>query len=93
MDLSKLRKPVLDRLERLRTQWRTFAALPRSVLEQVSRGTPWLIHICVAGLDMAAALEEISEAAGDLETPEGRFRHLFVQMSRALGAGSLRLAE
>ncbi|KFA91923.1 hypothetical protein [Archangium violaceum] len=65
----------------------------RSALEQVARGTPRLIHTCVAGLDMATALEEISEAAGDLDTPEGRFRHLFVQMSRALGAGDLRRAE
>ncbi|AKJ02805.1 hypothetical protein [Archangium gephyra] len=65
----------------------------RNALEQVARGTPRLIHTCVAGLDMAAALEEISEAAGELDTPPGRFRHLFVQMSRALGAGDLRLAE
>ncbi|OJT23148.1 hypothetical protein BO221_19950 [Archangium sp. Cb G35] len=65
----------------------------RNALEQVARGTPRLIHTCVAGLDMSTALEEISEAAGDLDTPEGRFRHLFVQMSRALGAGDLRRAE
>ncbi|WP_157758883.1 hypothetical protein [Cystobacter fuscus] len=67
--------------------------IERNAFKQVARGTPRLIHTCVAGLNMAAALEEISEAAGDLETPQGRFRHLFVQMSRALGAGDLQLAE
>lgn len=40
-------------------------------------------------LDMPAARLEISEQAGNLDTPGGQFRHLFVKMSNALGESKL----
>lgn len=42
-------------------------------------------------LDMAGARLEISQEAGALDTPGGKFRHLFVKMSNALG--EMRLDE
>lgn len=43
-------------------------------------------------LDMPAALEEVSRAGGNLDTPGGQYRHLFVQMGNALGEGELERA-
>jgi hypothetical protein len=40
-------------------------------------------------LDMAGARLEISQDAGGLDTPGGKFRHLFVKLSNALGEGKL----
>lgn len=40
-------------------------------------------------LDMANARLEISENAGNLDTPGGQFRHLFVQLTNALGEAKL----
>ncbi|MCY1016434.1 hypothetical protein [Pyxidicoccus sp. MSG2] len=47
----------------------------------------------VADLGMGAALEEVSAAAGRLDTPHGRYRHLFVQLGRAIEARDLGRAE
>lgn len=44
-------------------------------------------------LNMPAALEALSRQAGELGSPGGRFRHLFVQLTNALGAGDLTQAE
>ena len=44
-------------------------------------------------LNMPAALEALSRQAGGLGSPGGRFRHLFVQLTNALGAGDLTQAE
>jgi hypothetical protein len=57
-----------------------------------------------AGLDAAGALEELSSAAGNLDTPGGQYRHLYVQMCGAvktnemarieqLGAKAIAIAE
>jgi hypothetical protein len=40
-------------------------------------------------LDMPGARLELSSEAGGLETPGGQFRHLFVQLTNALGASKL----
>ncbi|MFO0576887.1 MAG: hypothetical protein U1A78_23030 [Polyangia bacterium] len=44
-------------------------------------------------LNMPAALEALSRQAGGLGSPGGRFRHLFVQLTNALGAGDFAQAE
>jgi hypothetical protein len=50
-----------------------------------------------AALDMPAALQELSNAAGNLDTPGGQFRDLFVRLGNALGKqdlpGALALGE
>jgi hypothetical protein len=50
-----------------------------------------------AALDMPGALQELSNAAGNLDTPGGQFRDLFVRLGNALGkqdlAGALNLGE
>lgn len=48
---------------------------------------------CVrANLDLGSALQELSDAAGQLDTPGGQFRDRFVRMSNALMAGELEQA-
>ncbi len=42
-----------------------------------------------AALDMPGALEEVSQNAGQLDTPGGQFRELFLQVSQALGQQDL----
>ncbi len=55
----------------------------RPALEGLEGADPEQVHSAVADLDMSAAQEEISRQGGDLETPGGQFRHLFVRMSNA----------
>jgi hypothetical protein len=50
---------------------------------------PLRVQTCEPKLDMPAALVEISEAGGNLDTPGGKFRHLFVKLGNALQAGDL----
>jgi tetratricopeptide (TPR) repeat protein len=45
-----------------------------------------------AQLDLPAALQELSDAAGNLDTPGGKFRDLFLRMGNALQAGELERA-
>jgi hypothetical protein len=45
-----------------------------------------------AELDMSSALEEVSRDAGNLDTPGGQFRHLFVKLGMALKRQDLPLA-
>jgi hypothetical protein len=42
-----------------------------------------------AALDMPSALQELSQAAGNLDTPGGQYRDLFVKMGNALGKQDL----
>lgn len=44
-------------------------------------------------LNVPELLETLSRQAGNLGSPGGRFRHLFVQLSSAIGAGDLAQAE
>lgn len=44
-------------------------------------------------LNMPALYEAMSRQAGDLGSPGGRFRHLFVQLTNAVGAGDLSQAQ
>lgn len=44
-------------------------------------------------LDMAGARLELSQGAGGLDTPGGRFRHAFVKLSNALESGKLAEAQ
>ncbi|MDC0711452.1 hypothetical protein POL68_23475 [Stigmatella sp. ncwal1] len=46
-----------------------------------------------AKLDMGRALEELSQAAGHLDTPGGKFRELFVRMSNAATKGNVGQVE
>ncbi|EPX64762.1 hypothetical protein D187_000184 [Cystobacter fuscus DSM 2262] len=63
------------------------------ILTEVARTQAHRVRTCVADLDMGAALEEVSTAAGRLDTPYGRYRHLYVQLGRALAAKELGRAE
>lgn len=62
-------------------------------LTEVARKQARRVRTHVADLDMGAALEEVSTAAGRLDTPHGRYRHLYVQLGRALEAKDLGRAE
>lgn len=44
-------------------------------------------------LNVPALLEALSRQAGNLGSPGGRFRHLFVQLTNAVGAGDLAHAQ
>jgi hypothetical protein len=46
-----------------------------------------------ADLDMPAALEQISAEAGNLDTPGGQFRHIYVQMGGAAKKGDFATAD
>jgi hypothetical protein len=54
---------------------------------------PARVAAMTPALDMPAAFEELSAAAGRLDTPGGMFRHLFVQLSRAAAKGDMPSAE
>jgi hypothetical protein len=55
----------------------------RPAFEALASAEPELVRSEVADLDMAGAAEEISGQTGDLETPGGRYRQLFVQLGNA----------
>lgn len=74
-------------------RWVCFDYQEPSVLGPLARAQGRRVRTQVAGLDMGAAVEEVSEAAGRLETPQGCFRHLFVQMGRALESSDLERAR
>jgi hypothetical protein len=50
----------------------------------LAQSEPVRVRVQLAALDMPTALEEISRDGGNLETPGGQFRHLFVKMGNAL---------
>lgn len=76
---------------------RLLAALPRihvrvilvdrvdtAALAPVAKRHAAIVRSVVAALDMPRAYVELSADAGGLDTPQGRFRHAFVQMSEQL---------
>jgi hypothetical protein len=56
-------------------------------LEPLAEGLPGKVVTTVARLDMDRALEELSQEAGHLDTPGGRFRDLLVRMGTAAAKG------
>jgi hypothetical protein len=62
-----------------------FAALANSEPKRVVTQT--------ANLDMPGAIEQISADAGNLDTPGGQFRHLYVQMGGAAKTGDVATAD
>jgi hypothetical protein len=62
-------------------------------LAELARAQPERVVALPAELDMAGARLEVSEDAGNLDTPGGQFRHQFVQMTNALGAQDMATAE
>lgn len=57
-------------------------------LEPLAQALPEQVVTMVAGLEMGRALEELSQEAGHLDTPGGRFRDLFVRMGNAAKKGN-----
>jgi tetratricopeptide (TPR) repeat protein len=70
-----------------------FDAPDAVALAGVATTQPQRVRTHVAALDLNAALEEISTAAGGLDTPAGRYRQLFVQLGRAIEQRDLPRAE
>lgn len=62
-------------------------------LDALAKGEPMRVQTMSPDLDMPSAYEEVSAAAGRLDTPGGRFRHAFVRLGRALGEGDIPAAE
>ena len=58
-------------------------------LTELARAEPVRVVARPLELDMPGARLEVSAEAGNLDTAGGRFRHLFVQLTNALGAGKL----
>ncbi|MGD8863780.1 MAG: hypothetical protein PVI30_27450 [Myxococcales bacterium] len=56
---------------------------------QLAEADPRRVTTRAADLDMPSALEQVSAEAGHLDTPGGKFRHLFVQLGNALGEQDL----
>lgn len=54
---------------------------------------PAHVRVAAANLDMPGAVEELSAAAGHLDSPGGMFRHLFVKLSRAAAEGNVAAAQ
>jgi tetratricopeptide (TPR) repeat protein len=63
------------------------------LLEPLARVDSKRVRTQRAALDVPAALAELSAEAGNLETPGGQFRHLYVRLSGAAKEGDLALAE
>lgn len=61
--------------------------------EPLCRAEPVRVVRRAADLDMPGARLEISRAAGALDTPGGKYRHHFVQMTNALGEQDLAKAQ
>jgi hypothetical protein len=59
------------------------------VLEPLAEALPDRVVTIPAKLDMGQALEELSREAGNLETPGGKFRHLFVRLGNAATKGDM----
>ncbi|HEX5751557.1 MAG TPA: hypothetical protein VFZ09_35370 [Archangium sp.] len=62
-------------------------------LEPLAKDLPGKIVTVAARLDMARAMEELSQEAGHLDTPGGRFRDLLVRMSTAATKGDVGKVE
>jgi hypothetical protein len=62
-------------------------------LEPLAKALPGKVVTMVARLDMGRALEELSKEAGQLDTPGGQFRELFVRLSNAAAKGNITKTE
>jgi len=62
-------------------------------LGELAEALPKQVVVVPAELDMAAAREEISQAAGNLDTPGGQYRDAFVKLTNALGKQDMGAAE
>lgn len=71
----------------------TVDASETALLVDVAERRPDAVHVVDPDLRMGAAMEEVSEAAGGLDTPPGQFRHLYVQLSNALAENDMARAE
>jgi hypothetical protein len=63
------------------------------VLEPLAQALPERVVTMPAKLRMDRALEELSREAGNLDTPGGRFRELFVRMGNAAAKGNVEAVE
>jgi hypothetical protein len=59
----------------------------------LAQAEPKRVMTETADLDMPAALEQLSAEAGNLDTPGGQFRHIYVQMGGAAKKGDLVTAD
>ena len=59
----------------------------------LAQAEPKRVVTQTADLDMPGALEQISAEAGNLDTPGGQFRHIYVQMGSAAKKGDLVTAD
>ncbi|HYO65174.1 MAG TPA: hypothetical protein VEU33_03750 [Archangium sp.] len=62
-------------------------------LEPLAKKLPGKVVTVAARLDMARAMEELSQEAGHLDTPGGRFRDVLVRMSTAATKGDVGKVE
>jgi hypothetical protein len=63
------------------------------VLEPLAEAQPERVVTIPAKLDMRRALEELAQEAGNLDTPGGKFRELFVRMGNAATRGDTEKVE
>jgi tetratricopeptide (TPR) repeat protein len=63
------------------------------VLEPLAEAQPERVVTILAKLDMGRALEELSQEAGHLDTPGGKFREFFVRMGNAATKGDVEKVE
>jgi hypothetical protein len=64
-----------------------------AALATLAEAEPRRVRTATPALDMPRAYEEISDAAGRLDTPAGRFRHVHVRLGNAIAAGDRAAAE
>ena len=89
--LTMMAESALPRLPKLRFIVRDDAQAPQ--LAALVQSQPERVVAMPAELDMPAARLEVSEAAGNLDTPGGKFRQAFIQLTNALGKQDLAAAE
>lgn len=89
--LDLVARTALPKLPKLRLVVRDEARAP--ALAPLVKAQPERVVAVPADLDMPAARLEISEDAGNLDTPGGQYRHAFVQMGNALGKPDLATAD
>lgn len=63
------------------------------ILLEAARRQAVVFRTVTPALDVPAMAEELSEQAGRLDTPPGEFRHLYVQLTRAVSENDLSRAE
>jgi hypothetical protein len=83
----------LQRLAQAAPPQLRFIVVDGGELEPLARHEPRRVRTEHADLDVPGALEDISAAAGNLATPGGRFRHLYVQIAAAAKSGEVEKAQ